>query len=465
MSSILVLRERLKQIYASYSIYIQKAAQFLLGLFVFWQINSNVGFMKNAASIFCTLGLAVICTFFPVIIMVLAATALILVHFYTLSLPIAIVSAVIFLLMYLFYFRFTPEKAWLILVSALACVLKIPFIIPVLFGLLGTPVWVVPASCGVISYYMLHFVKGSATALKETDGLTNGLMNFAKQVIAGKEMWLMVLAVAIGVLVVNLIRSRAVDHAWKIASFAGGAVCIIIATAGNMVLGLHISYGTIILSSVIGILLGLVLELVFFSVDYSRTERVQFEDDEYYYYVKAVPKVVVATPEKTVKHITEHTQEKEDKDVGEQEEQETEWEEVKRRTDDLLLTQSLHFCLLRACVPLHRAGSLHGRSRLGLHHHADGGIRVQIIQIGLDQAGGFPLLHQGSGGRFHVSGNGFLFRCPGICRQGRCERLNTQAAHQRQRQQHRQEPAPTSFCCHFSCFLSCVDFYPPLHNG
>ena len=341
MSSILVLRERLKQIYASYSIYIQKAAQFLLGLFVFWQINSNVGFMKNAASIFCTLGLAVVCTFFPVIIMVLAATALILVHFYTLSLPIAIVSAVIFLLMYIFYFRFTPEKAWLILVSALACALKIPFIIPVLFGLLGTPVWVVPASCGVISYYMLHFVKGSATALKETDVLTNGLMNFAKQVIAGKEMWLMVLAVAIGVLVVNLIRSRAVDHAWKIASFAGGAVCIIIATAGNMVLELHISYGTIILSSIIGILLGFVLELVFFSVDYSRTERVQFEDDEYYYYVKAVPKVVVATPEKTVKHITEHTQEKEDKDVGEQEEQETEWEEVKRRTDDLLLTQSL----------------------------------------------------------------------------------------------------------------------------
>ena len=108
-----------------------------------------------------------------------------------------------------------------------------------------------------------------------------------------------------------------------------------------MVLELHISYGTIILSSIIGILLGFVLELVFFSVDYSRTERVQFEDDEYYYYVKAVPKVVVATPEKTVKHITEHTQEKEDKDVGDQEEQETEWEEVKRRTDDLLLTQSL----------------------------------------------------------------------------------------------------------------------------
>ena len=29
----------------------------------------------------------------------------------------------------------------------------------------------------------------------------------------------------------------------------------------------------------------------------------QFEDDEYYYYVKAVPKISVAKPEKTVKRI------------------------------------------------------------------------------------------------------------------------------------------------------------------
>ena len=42
-----------------------------------------------------------------------------------------------------------------------------------------------------------------------------------------------------------------------------------------------------------------------FSVDYARSERLQFEDDEYYYYVKAIPKVAVTTPEKTVKKINE----------------------------------------------------------------------------------------------------------------------------------------------------------------
>ena len=49
----------------------------------------------------------------------------------------------------------------------------------------------------------------------------------------------------------------------------------------------------------------MILELFFLSVDYSRSENLQYEDDEYYYYVKAVPKIVVSTPEKTVKRINE----------------------------------------------------------------------------------------------------------------------------------------------------------------
>ena len=47
------------------------------------------------------------------------------------------------------------------------------------------------------------------------------------------------------------------------------------------------------------------LELFFFTVDYARSENLQFEDDEYYYYVKAIPKVSISTPEKTVKRINE----------------------------------------------------------------------------------------------------------------------------------------------------------------
>lgn len=47
MSTLLVWREKLQNIYAQYSIYIRKALQFVLGLVLFGLINSNVGFMEG----------------------------------------------------------------------------------------------------------------------------------------------------------------------------------------------------------------------------------------------------------------------------------------------------------------------------------------------------------------------------------------------------------------------------------
>ena len=48
---------------------------------------------------------------------------------------------------------------------------------------------------------------------------------------------------------------------------------------------------------------GYLCQILFFSVDYSRTEYVQYEDDEYYYYVKAVPKINIVNAEVKVKQI------------------------------------------------------------------------------------------------------------------------------------------------------------------
>ena len=333
MSTLYVWRERLQGIYARYSTCILKALQLIFGLVLFGLINANIGYMKTASSVLCTAGLAVVCTFFPMIIMVTAAAVLVLIHFYSVSLPIAVVSLVIFLVMYIFYFRFTPGKAWLVLLAALCFGLKIPLVLPVVFGLMGTPVWIVPAACGAISYYMVDYVKDSATALRSTDaeGLFNSLMSFTRQVLTGKEMWLMAATVVIGILAVNLIRTRSADHAWKIASAAGSVVCLITALTGNIALGTDISYAEIIISAVLGLGAGFVLEFLFFSVDYSRTENIQFEDDEYYYYVKAVPKVGVAVPEKEVKRITGDKAEEVSGEPG----------KANTNTEEILLTRSL----------------------------------------------------------------------------------------------------------------------------
>ena len=53
----------------------------------------------------------------------------------------------------------------------------------------------------------------------------------------------------------------------------------------------------------LGALAGYICNVMFFAVDFRRTEYVQYEDDEYYYYVKAVPKINVANADVRIKHI------------------------------------------------------------------------------------------------------------------------------------------------------------------
>ena len=72
---------------------------------------------------------------------------------------------------------------------------------------------------------------------------------------------------------------------------------------GYLVLNISGKTLWLLIGSILSMLIGFVLEFLFMNLDYARTERVQFEDDDYYYYVKAVPKKMVASKEVTVKHF------------------------------------------------------------------------------------------------------------------------------------------------------------------
>lgn len=348
MSTLLSIREQFKGIYAKYSFYITISMRFVLGVLVFGLINYHVGFMKAASSVVVTIGLSAVCAFLPLIVMVLGATGLILLHLYVLSLPIALVAALFFILMYIFYFRFSSKKAWLVLLTAAGFSLQMPLVVPVAIGLLGSPVCLVPAVCGTFTYYMLHFVKTSAGSFKAEGGgveaLADGVMTFTKQSLMNKEMWVMAAAVILCVLVVYGIKSRGIDHSWKIAMGAGTVTAIVVAVAGNVALGLHISYPTLFISGIAAVVAGLLLEVLFLSVDYLRTEHLEFEDDEYHYYVKAVPKIGVTVPEKSVKHINER-QESEERElfsVGRSGMGRNRENNSVEHTEELLLTRSLN---------------------------------------------------------------------------------------------------------------------------
>ena len=122
-------------------------------------------------------------------------------------------------------------------------------------------------------------------------------------VVRNKEMLLMAVAFALTLLIVYVVRCMSIDYAWSIAIGTGAVVELVVLLIGSMIFSVSLKLLGVLAGCVVSAGLAFLLQLTVFSMDYSRTEYVQFEDDEYYYYVKAVPKVVLSKPEKTVKKI------------------------------------------------------------------------------------------------------------------------------------------------------------------
>lgn len=349
MDSLFLLRERFQDLYAKNSRIFDKGLQLILALATFYAINTNIGYMKMASSPVVSIALAVVCTFLPVTFTVIAASALILAHMYAVSLAALAVTALVFLVMYIFYFRLSPKTAVIVLLTPLAFMLKVPYVMPVACALLLAPTAIVAIACGTVAYYMSVYVEKAAVGMKSADaeGLMGQISAYVKGVFQNKEMWVVVAAFIISYLVVYTMRRQSVNHAWKIAVILGAVVNIVVTAGGDIALGAETDFVLLIVGNVAAIVAGLILELFFFSVDYARSEKFQYEDDEYYYYVKAVPKLSVATPEKTVKRINER-HETEIIDAAQVRRKSRRQEERKGRprndmdeVDKMLLTQSL----------------------------------------------------------------------------------------------------------------------------
>ena len=322
MTNLLVFREQLKKFYSKYELYITPLCKFLLALVSLLVINSRIGYMSTLKNAAVVLILALLCSFLPINLTIVIAAAVTLAHLYAFSVECAIVALAVFLLLFILYFRFSPKDTLAVLLTPICFVLKIPYVMPIAVGLIGTPASSVAVASGVIVYYMLAGMNESASVLNtfDADGMVDKFRYCIDTLMGNRAMMVAIVAFAATVLVVWFIRRLSIDHAWTIAMITGALLNILILLFGDLMYSTDISIIGLILGSIVSVLLVKVLQFFVFNVDYSRTEMVQFEDDEYYYYVKAVPKNTVATPEKRVKtiRVPEKAVNRSERDTGRQ---------------------------------------------------------------------------------------------------------------------------------------------------
>ena len=309
MNKLLEIKDKAVKFCGEYEHFILPVVRFAVAFIAFITIDLNIGYMAKISSMLVALLLALVCALLPVNAILWIASIMILLDMYALSIEVFAITFVLFLVLYFVYFRFAPKDGMLVILTPICFQLHIPSVMPVAAGLLRRAYSVVAIICGTLLYYFFDGIRQNASALAEVvdkKGQSTTKLNVTMgQLLDNKEMFIVMAIFVITTLVVYQVRRLKINNSWTVATIAGGLVQLVALVVAYLVLGLPEKIIWLVLSTVAAIFAGVVIQFIFMNLDYARTENVQFEDDEYYYYVKAIPKVAVTTPEKTVKKINE----------------------------------------------------------------------------------------------------------------------------------------------------------------
>ena len=262
--------------------------------------------MTKLANPVTALLMGLVCSFLPYSVISLLVTILMLVHLFTASMEIALVVGALVFIIILLYCGLQPGNSFLLVLTPMLFFIKIPYVLPLLAGLTGSLTAVIPVSLGVFLYYILMYIRQNVGALTGTAAaadITQKYLQLIKSMLSNQTAVVMIVAFALSILVVYLVKRLSVDYSWYLAIAAGVIAQLAVIFMGDVMFSITVPMGALVIGMLISVLIALVYTFFAFSVDYSRTEYLQYEDDDYYYYVKAVPKIAVTAPDVKVQKI------------------------------------------------------------------------------------------------------------------------------------------------------------------
>ncbi len=311
MMTLLVLRARLQSLYQKHDIYMKPVFKFIIALVIFQTLNNTIGYDDRLKQMPILLALSLLCAFTPSAVLLLFAGVVTFLHIYAVSVILSAIILIIFIVMYFLFLRFTPKLGVVVLAIPILFYLKIPYVVPLLLGVFATPVAIIPTCLGVIIYFLLRIIQ-EAAAIQVTVSLED-TMTVYSYVVDGlkdnKQLFTSMIVFSLAILITWIVWKMKFDYSHEIAVVAGCFAIILGFLISSLKFNTTEQIGTMIIGTLIsGIITG-IIQFFHLSLDYSAVEHVQFEDDDYYYYVKAVPKINVTTPQINVKRFnTQKTQ-------------------------------------------------------------------------------------------------------------------------------------------------------------
>jgi len=215
---------------------------------------------------------------------------------------IALLSVLCLLCLLFFYIRLAPKESILILLTLAAFYLKIPYLAPLLAGLYFSVTAIVPIAIGVFLWTLIPIIaellKTSATAgfniMDMPKTLAVILPAFLNAFTVNQEWIFTAFIFAMVVLAVYGISHINLDYSKEISVALGAVLTAVSFIIANVLANMPLDIFHMVMYVLLSALIAEIIHFFDIALDYSRSERIEFEDEDNYYFVKVVPKILLS---------------------------------------------------------------------------------------------------------------------------------------------------------------------------
>jgi len=307
LTKLLEFRGMARSFFQKYQLIIEPLFRFVISYLAFHTINTALAYNETVANPVIELGMAAVGAFLPPVVLILLCALLAILQVYSASPILAALVVVIFAVLYCFIARFSGKYGYAVVAVPILFVFKMPYLIPLLLGMIATPMAIFPTASGVIIYFVFKVIQEAAVRqdITSLDATLVLYIDVVNSLFKHKEMFVTVAIFAVVILVMWMVRKLRFEFVFEITIVLGAIINILGFLLANLQLDINVGTGSMILGTIGSMLIVFVAQFFRVVLDYTSVEHVQFEDDDYYYYVKAVPKIDVSMLQKNVTTFSE----------------------------------------------------------------------------------------------------------------------------------------------------------------
>ncbi|MCQ2492055.1 MAG: hypothetical protein MJ087_03330 [Lachnospiraceae bacterium] len=303
MQKVFSLREKLNSLIDRRSQIMRILGKFLIMILTLVSLSNIFGASDTMQGKHVAIIAAIACSFIPFAYIYPVFILLCMYYLSTYTIDVSLLFLFGVILFYGVYNRNFTKYGYIALLTFILLPTPLSAMIPLYVGINCGVLGIAPMLAGIVIYYFLTSLNGAMKAFELASTGTAMYQCIIDTMVENKEMVVcLVVMTVIAVLARQISRMR-FNYSWYLSVPIAAIVYAVLYMYGCFFFELSSNIWNVIITMIISSAVMELLQFYRVVLDYSRSEILEFEDDEYFYYVKAVPKVKVSEENVNVKTI------------------------------------------------------------------------------------------------------------------------------------------------------------------